>query len=155
MRKKYKPSIRTTLSPADDNFLVETPDKAAQQLDALLFFIHKRYTKDSSTSIPHIGKFLITRAEVVFTRQLQAVQIQKRPEKNVLQILAPAVDIASEESRRIYLLNEFSELILKYQKQAYLQIRDMVLRITDSEGHECLIRDFEKYKAKKLQARGK
>ncbi|WP_413560509.1 hypothetical protein [Bdellovibrio sp. HCB209] len=147
MSKQLRKPNQSGPASSEDSFLLETPDKAAQQLDALLYFIHRRYTRSSSTAIPHLGKFLITRAEVIFTNKLRSIQIQKRPERNVLQILAPPVDVDSEENRRIYLLNEFSDLILKYQKQAYLQIRDMVLRITDSEGHEALVKDFERYKA--------
>lgn len=146
MRKKLKQPITANLPSHEDEFLVESPDKAAQQLDALLFFIHKHYAKTTSTTLPDLGKFLITRAEVIFSSKLHAIQIQKRPDKNVLQILAPLVENEVQEKRRIYLLNEFSELIIKCQKQAYLQIREMVLRITDSESHEMLIRDFERYK---------
>ncbi len=155
MRKHSRKSQSTAFAPGDDSYLLETPDKAAQQLDALLYFIHRRYTKTSSSVIPHLGKFLITRAEVVFTNKLHAIQIQKRPDKNVLQILAPEVDVEAQENRRIFLLNEFSELILKYQKQAYLQIRDMVLRITDSEGHDILVQEFESYQSKEKQAHTK
>lgn len=147
MRKKLKQPIANNLPSYDEEFLMENPDKAAQQLDALLFFIHKRYAKTASEALPDLGKFLITRAEVIFSNKLNAIQIQKRPDKNVLQILAPFVEGDIQEKRRIFLLNEFSELIIKCQKQAYLQIRDMVLRITDSESHETLIRDFERYKS--------
>jgi hypothetical protein len=131
----------------DDDFLLENPTEAARHLDAILYFIHKRYRDSSKGSVPDLGTFLVTRAEVLFSSDVEHVAVEKRPDRRILQILAPPVEASEEETRRIFLLNEFGDLIIKCQKQAYLQIREMLLKVTDPEGRETLIQEFDAYKA--------
>jgi hypothetical protein len=147
LARKKSPKLKTSISDLkEQDFLLENPTEAAQHLDAILYFIHKRYTDSNSGNVPDLGTFLITRADVVFSDQVAHVVIEKRPDRRVLQILTPPVSASEEEARRIFLLNEFGDLIIKCQKQAYLQIRDMLLKVTDPEGRETLIQEFEAYK---------
>lgn len=135
------------LNKTDQVLLHDNPTKAAHDLDAIFYFIHKRYSESGKDSVPDLRSFLITRAEVVFSDKAKYVTLLKKPDRRVLQILAPPTEPHQEELRRIYLLNEFGDLIIKYQKQAYLQIREMLLSITEPEGREVLIQEFEDYKS--------
>ncbi|MBX3034785.1 MAG: hypothetical protein KF865_12755 [Bdellovibrionaceae bacterium] len=109
--------------------------------------MHKRYSDSSKGDVPDLGAFLITGAKVEFSPAVKEVELKKEPEKRCLIILSPLIPETDQEARRIFLLNEFGDLILKYQKQAYLQIRDMLLRITDPEGRQILLDEFAQYKA--------
>ena len=116
----------------------------------MLYFIHKRYSGPENGALPDLRSFMILRADVIFTDRVTHIKLEKRPDVQELHILAPPVKAKEEEDRRIYLLNSFGELLLKYQKEALMQIRAMLLRITDQEAHETLIREFEEYKAAHL-----
>lgn len=148
--KKTKKNLLANKKETD--FLEKTIAEGAQNLDALFYFIYKNYSNSkSNNSVPDLGTFIITRGTVVFTDEVEYVTLEKRPDRKMLEILTPCVPKSEEESRRIFLLNEFGDLILKFQKQAYLQVREMLLKVTDPADHQALVIEFEKYKSKLKQ----
>lgn len=147
-RKKPKAGEKSAadLLPDADQ-LLSNPVEAADQIDAILYFVHKRYAgNESAKNIPSLNSFLIHRAVVIFSPDVDSVVLEKRPEQNVLVILAPPVRAEKEEERRITLLNHFGDLLIKFQKQAYDQIREMLIGILDAEGKEILVSEFLAFK---------
>ncbi len=128
----------------ENEYLYGDPIKAARHIDSLMKIIQHRYGK-SKKEAANLGNFLITRTEVVFSPLVSSVVLEKRAESQSLIILAPSIHPSKEEERRIELLNAFGELILKFQKQAYLQIRDMLLQILDEDGKKILNDDLDNY----------
>jgi hypothetical protein len=63
-----------------------------------------------------------------------------------LSILAPRPGKNEEEARRIFLLNEFGDLLIKCQKQGLEQLREMLLGILDDNGKEKLVSEYLKHK---------
>lgn len=129
----------------DNDGLIQNPTEAADQIDAILYFLHKRYAHVENDS-PTLQSFLIYRADVIFTNSVDHVVLEKRPERNTLSILTPHVPVEVEESRRIHLLNQFGDLLIKCQKQAYEQIRSMLLKIIGAEGSERLVTEYLAFK---------
>lgn len=143
-RKISKPKSKFSSSLNESECLYADPIQAARHIDSLMKVIQRRYG-NTNNGAANLGNFLITRSEVVFSSKIQHVTLEKRAESQTLIILAPPVPSIDEEERRIELLNAFGELILKFQKQAYLQIRDMLLQILDEDGKRILHEDFASY----------
>ena len=150
-RKKTKRVDAAGIAPPVVHPL-SNPRDAADQIDAILYFIHKRYAGHEGTNVPTLQSFLIFRADVVFTADVTHVVIEKKPELNTLNILTPPVASDLQEERRIFLLSQFGELLIKCQKQAYDQIREMLLRILDAEGKEVLVAEFLDFKQRRQDA---
>lgn len=146
MAKKTKSKVKSKLSPShkENESLYGNPLDAARHIDSLMKIIQRRYG-NTNNGAANLGNFLITRGEVSFSPKIKFVTIEKRAESQTLVILAPPVSASKQEERRIELLNAFGELILKFQKQAYLQIRDMLLQILDEDGKKILHEDFTSY----------
>ncbi len=127
--------------------LLRDPRAAADQIDAILFFLHKRYGSESTDrEMPSMRTFLISNMNVIFTDAVDQITIEKRLDQSGLSILAPSPSKAEEEARRIFLLNEFGDLLIKAQKQGLAQLREMLLGILDNEGKERLVSEFIKNK---------
>ncbi len=127
--------------------LLISPREAADQIDAILYFLHKRYAgEDMSAELPSMRTFLVDKMDIVFTSAVTRIQVEKRPEKNVLNILTPPVAKEDEEHRRIYLLSEFGELLIRTQREGYQQVREMLLAILDDEGKDLLVEEYNKQK---------
>ena len=127
--------------------LMKSPRAAADQIDAILFFLHKRYAGDTMLAeTPSMRSFLVDKMEILFTNAVTHVQVEKKSERNMLTILTPPVAKEDEEPRRIYLLSEFGELLIRVQREGYLQVRDMLLAILNDEGKELLVKEYKKHK---------
>ena len=134
--------------------LVSTPQDAADQIDAILFFLHRRYAgEDLTPDMPSMRSFLVDKMDIVFTSTVTSVQVEKKPEKNVLNILTPIVPKDEEELRRIYLLSEFGELLIRTQKEGYQQVHSMLLAILDDDGKEMLVQEFKKHRKARATAK--
>lgn len=144
IKKKSNTKSKTSIKNLENEYLYGNPIEAARHIDSLMKIIQHRYGS-SKKEVANLGNFLITRAEVVFSSNISSVILEKRAESQNLIILAPNVLSSNEEERRIELLNTFGELILKFQKQAYLQIRDMLLQILDEDGKKILNDDLDSY----------
>jgi len=90
------------LNKTDQELLHDNSTEAAQDLDAIFYFVHKRYSESGKGSVPDLGSFLITCAEVVFSDKAKYVALLKKPDRRVLQILPPPTEPHQEELRRIY-----------------------------------------------------
>lgn len=148
MKKKEKrEGKREKFIPA----LLDNPGEAANQLDAFLHFIHRHYSDSGTIQItPTLKSFLIHRTEVVFTSDVELVTLQKKPESHSLQILTPPVPKDEEEKRVLYLLNQCGDLIIKCQKQAYEQVREMLLGMLDENGMELMVEEFLTFKNEQM-----
>jgi len=141
VKTKQKPQSK------DIELLLRDPKEAADQIDAILFFLHQRYAAESSPGdLPTMRTFLIQSMEVVFTDSVKQITIEKRMDHPGLCILAPRPSKFEEESRRIFLLNEFGDLLIKCQKQGVEQLRDMLLGILDDAGKNKLVSEFLKHR---------
>ena len=94
--------------------------------------------------------FIISSMNVVFTDSVQQITIEKRMDHPGLSILTPRPGKYEEEARRIFLLNEFGDLLIKCQKQGLEQLREMLLGILDDNGKEKLVSEYLKYKKQHL-----
>ncbi len=131
----------------DITHLLRDPKAAADQIDAILYFLHKRYSGESpQKDLPTMRTFLISSMNVVFTDTVKQITIEKRMDQSGLSILAPSPGKAEEEARRIFLLNEFGDLLIKCQKQGLEQLREMLLGILDDNGKEQLVAEYLKTK---------
>jgi hypothetical protein len=142
-----KPSKNTSKEPASRTAegLLGSPREAADQIDAILYFLYKRYAgEDMAADMPSLRTFLVDKMDIVFTKDVTRIQIEKRPEKNILNILTPPVAKEDEENRRIYLLSEFGELLIRTQREGYQQVREMLLAILDDDGKDLLIKEYNK-----------
>ena len=132
--------------------ILSDPRAAADQIDAILYFLHKRYEGAGVTNeLPTMHTFLIQRMDVVFTGDVQQIVIEKSPAKNALTILTPSVPKDQEEARRVYLLNAFADLLIKTQRQGYQQLREMLLAILDESGQAILINEYQKFKKQRQE----
>lgn len=146
-KRKVRFDMADTLFPPGEDF-VDTPEAAADQLDAILFFIQKHYSGNGNKSeLLNLYSLLVSRADVVFTEEVKHVILEKKPTSGILFILSPPVSKSKEEEHRINLLNDFGDLIIKCQRQAYEQIRHLLFGILDSEGKEKMVQEFLKFKS--------
>jgi hypothetical protein len=140
--------LAPTKRPKSDDIthLLRDPKAAADQIDAILYFLHKRYSGESppQKDLPTMRTFLISSMNVVFTDAVKQITIEKRMDQSGLSILAPSPGKSEEEARRIYLLNEFGDLLIKCQKQGLEQLREMLLGILDDDGKEQLVAEYLK-----------
>lgn len=135
----------------DLDLLLNDPKDAADQIDAILYFIHKRYgTESSSANLPTMRTFLIQSMEVVFTDSVKQITIEKRIDQPTLCVLAPKPSKFEEEARRIFLLNEFGDLLIRCQKQGVEQLREMLLGVLDDKGQSKLVTEYLKRKKKQV-----
>ena len=129
------------------DLLLKDPKEAADQIDAILYFLHKRYgVEASSRDLPTMRTFLIESMEVVFTDSVKQITIEKRVDNPSLCILAPKPSKFEEEARRVFLLNEFGDLLVKCQKQGIEQLREMLLGVLDDAGRAKLVSEYLKHK---------
>ena len=148
VRDKKKPK------PQELKNLLRDPKAAADQIDAILFFLHKRYVAEPSPKeLPTMRAFLISSMDVVFTDSVKQITIEKRMDHPGLSILAPPPGKYEEEARRIFLLNEFGDLLIKCQKQGLEQLREMLLGILDDDGKDRLVSEYLKYKKQHVSAK--
>ena len=146
-KKQIKVGNKKKPKSQDLTNLVRDPKAAADQIDAILFFLHKRYAAEQSAKdLPTMRTFLISSMDVVFTDSVQQITIEKRMDHPGLSILAPRPGKYEEEARRIFLLNEFGDLLIKCQKQGLEQLREMLLGILDDNGKEKLVSEYLKHK---------
>jgi hypothetical protein len=135
----------------DLDLLLNDPKDAADQIDAILYFIHKRYgTESSGADLPTMRTFLIQSMEVVFTDSVKQITIEKRMDQPTLCVLAPKPNKFEEEARRIFLLNEFGDLLIRCQKQGVEQLREMLLGVLDDKGQNKLVSEYLKRKKKQV-----
>jgi hypothetical protein len=65
-------------------------------------------------------------------------------------VLAPKPNKFEEEARRIFLLNEFGDLLIRCQKQGVEQLREMLLGVLDDKGQNKLVSEYLKRKKKQV-----
>lgn len=144
--KKIKPLLKVKASQ-EKIIKHRNPKDAAEELDALLYFVHTRYSEKSKVRVPTLASFLVRNAEVVFSDKVKTVVLRKNPNRQTLEIWTPRIGEQQQEERRLYLLSQLGDLILKYQRDAYLHLRDMLLSISDPEMQETLVQEYLNYKA--------
>lgn len=150
-RRRVKVTSRQKPRSKDLDLLLNNPKDAADQIDAILYFIHKRYgTEASSSDMPTMRTFLIQNMEVVFTDSVKQITIEKRMDQPTLCVLAPKPNKFEEEARRIFLLNEFGDLLIRCQKQGVEQLREMLLGVLDDKGQSKLVTEYLKRKKKQV-----
>lgn len=135
------------------DLLLKDPKEAADQIDAILYFLHKRYgIEPSARDLPTMRTFLIESMEVVFTDTVKQITIEKRMDHPSLCILAPKPGKFEEEARRIFLLNEFADLLVKCQRQGVEQLREMLLGVLDDAGRAKLVSEYLRYRKRHAAA---
>lgn len=145
--KRIKVKSNSKPKSKDLGLLLKDPKEAADQIDAILYFLHKRYgVEASSRDLPTMRTFLIESMEVVFTDSVKQITIEKRMDHPALCILAPKPSKFEEEARRIFLLNEFGDLLVKCQKQGLEQLREMLLGVLDDAGRAKLVGEYLKHR---------
>lgn len=150
-QKRIKLNSKRKPQAKDLDLLLKDPKEAADQIDAILYFLHKRYRVDPSSRIlPTMRTFLIESMEVVFTDTVKQITVEKKMDHSSLCILAPKPSKFEEEARRIFLLNEFGDLLVKCQKQGIEQLREMLLGILDDSGRAKLVGEYLKQKKRQV-----
>lgn len=150
-KRRIKVKVSKKPRPEDVEFLLKDPQEAADQIDAILFFLHRRYgAHGASGDLPTMRTFLIQSMDVVFTDAVKQITIEKRIDDAALRILVPKPNKFEEEARRIFLLNEFGDLLIKCQKQGLEQLRDMLLGVLDDAGKAKLVREYLKHKKRQV-----
>jgi len=150
---KRRTKVKLSGKPRSDDveFLLKDPQEAADQIDAILFFLHRRYgANGASGDLPTMRTFLIQSMDVIFTDAVKQITVEKRMDDSALRILAPKTNKFEEEARRIFLLNEFGDLLIKCQKQGLEQLRDMLLGVLDAKGRGKLVSEYVKYKKRQV-----
>lgn len=146
-KRRIKVKVSEKPRSEDVEFLLKDPQEAADQIDAILFFLHRRYGADAASGdLPTMRTFLIQSMDVVFTDAVKQITIEKKMDDSALRILAPKPNKFEEEARRIFLLNEFGDLLIKCQKQGLEQLREMLLGVLDDKGRSKLVSEYLKHK---------
>lgn len=130
------------------NGVFECPEKMALELDSLLYFLQHRYSSKES-EIPSMFGFIVTEIEVLFSSKFRNVKLQSDLASNSLFICAPSVPKSEEESRRLFLLNSFSDVIKTNQISSLVDL----FRLLKPEAKEKLINSFNEFRKKSQQRR--
>ncbi len=132
---------------SDMEIFHEDPQMAADELDAILFFIHKRYAEPSySSEAPRICSMFACRLDVIFTNEVDHLVVEKRPDKDIIYILSPPVHPSEEEDQRIYLHNQYGAMLVRAQAEVLPLVRRMLMGILDAKGREVLFHEYNKHK---------
>lgn len=120
--------------------IFENPEVMVQELDSFLYFLRKRYG-NKKNEISNMLGFIITEVEVLFDDCFKSVKLKSELANNLLYICAPLVPEGEKETRRIFLLNSFSDVIKRNQIASIIEF----LRYFSPEAKEKMIEVFSEY----------
>jgi uncharacterized protein YfeS len=122
-----------------------SPDIAAEELDATMYFLHRRYRKVSLGKIPQLRSFFIDRLDVVFSDVPQVI-IEKHWDKSAIAAIAPKVPAEHEETRRAELHILYSPMLVRCQVAALGDIYQMLQSTLDETGKKSLLREYREFR---------
>jgi hypothetical protein len=121
------------------------PHHAADELDATMYFLHRRYSGIAMGNIPQLPHFFINRLEVKFS-EVSRIVIEKNWEKNIIEAIAPSVSQEKEDEKRAELLTQFSPLLVRCQIAALGDIYQMLRGTLNEDGKKILLQEYHDYR---------
>lgn len=133
----------------DPEQLLSDPRKAANEIDAILYFIQQRYRKGKPHKLPKMENFIISKIEVIFSSDADHIFLWKNLDLGSLEIHSPNVPESQREERTIYLLGQFGDLLSKAQAESVAKLRQILVGMLDNEGRRSLVQAYIENQAAK------
>ena len=143
MPKNQSRKLKSPASPVVQ--LHSEPHQAADELDATMYFLHKRYQQIDSEAVPQLPNFLISRLDVKFS-DVERVMVEKHWEKRTIDAVAPRVAKEREDEMRLHLHTLYSPMLVRCQVRAISDIHQMLFGALDARGKHAIMKEYRDYR---------